>query len=267
LSPVSSGIALAASNVVRKRESNGRNRCHPDFEEIEIMMKAVGVLAFAAMMLVAGVTEVPAVAFNSISGQGSCELNGCVGGWVAISPDPAWQGNNPGILNASPAVWISYADTGEPRTVTAPNTVVTPLNSLNATERFTISIPAGFNSLSLLVWADDTAGVRLDGSLVYQPSTTPGASAPNETQGANCAAGGLTCTPGGGAAFHIALTGLAGQFLTFDTFQRGGDAFGLLYQGELELAPVPEPATMLLVGSVLAGVGFISRRRLQKTQD
>ena len=36
------------------------------------MMKVVGVLAFAAMMLVAGVTEVPAVAFNSAGGQGSC---------------------------------------------------------------------------------------------------------------------------------------------------------------------------------------------------
>lgn len=230
------------------------------------MMKAVGGLAFAAMMLVAGVTEVRAVAFNSLAGQGTCDVHGCGGGWVGIAPDPSWQPNNPGILNASPAVWVSFipgTGAGEPTPVVVVPNATPPLGLGNATETFTIAIPAGFASLSLLVWADDTAGVRLDGSAVYQVSTTPGASAPNETQGAHCAAGGLTCTPGGGAAFLIALGGVA-HTLSFDTFQRGGDAFGLLYQGELN--PVPEPATMLLVGSVLAGVGYISRRRLQKSQ-
>ena len=61
------------------------------------MMKVVGVLAFAVMMLVAGVTEVPAVAFNSAGGQGSCAGTAappgpspatCGGGWVAVAPDP-----------------------------------------------------------------------------------------------------------------------------------------------------------------------------------
>ncbi len=140
--------------------------------------------------------------------------------------------------------------------------VVPPLTPANATTTFTISIPAGFASLSLLVWADDTAGVRLDGGS-YIASTTAGASAPNPVQGVNCAAGGLTCTAGGGAAFNILLGGTAHE-LHFDVFQRAGDAFGLLYSGDLQ--PVPEPATMLLVGSVLAGVGYISRRRLQKSQ-
>jgi hypothetical protein len=73
----------------------------------------------------------------------------------------------------------------------------------------------------------------------------------------------VTCT-GDGAAFLIALGGAA-HTIQFDVFQRGGDAFGLLFQGDLQ--PVPEPATMLLVGAVLAGVGIISRRRLQKKQD
>lgn len=230
------------------------------------MMKAVGVLAFAAMMLVAAVTEAPAVAFNSAGGQGSCTGTAtsplpttCAGGWVAIAPDPAWQGNNPG---GSSAVWVSYTPgTGSGGVVVTPN-VVPPLTPVNATTTFTIGIPAGFAVLNLLVWADDTAGVRLDGG-GYLPSTTPGASAPNPTQGVNCAAGGLTCTAGGGAAFSILLGGTAHD-LHFDVFQRGQDAFGLLYTGDLQA--VPEPATMLLVGSVLAGVGYISRRRLQRTQ-
>jgi hypothetical protein len=146
--------------------------------------------------------------------------------------------------------------------VVTPN-VTPPLTPANATTTFTIGIPAGFASLTLLVWADDTAGVRLDGG-GYIASTTAGASAPNPVQGVNCALGGLTCTPGGGAAFTILGLGGIAHDLHFDVFQRAGDAFGLLYTGDL--TPVPEPATMLLVGSVLAGVGYISRRRLQKTQ-
>jgi hypothetical protein len=105
--------------------------------------------------------------------------------------------------------------------------------------------------------------VRLDNGAAYLPSSTPLGSVSNPGQGPTCAAGGVTCT-GDGAAFLIALGGAA-HTIQFDVFQRGGDAFGLLFQGDLQ--PVPEPATMLLVGAVLAGVGIISRRRLQKKQD
>ena len=234
------------------------------------MMKAAGVLAFVALLLIAGVTEAPAVAFNSTAGIGSCSGTAtfplpttCVGGFVAITPDPAWQPNNPGILNASPAVWVSYANTGSGGLVVTPN-ATPPLTPANATETFTVSIPAGFASLSLLVWADDTAGVRVGGAPAYLASTTPGASAPNPVQGGNCAAGGLTCIPGGGAAFFIPLGGLANT-VSFDVFQRDGASFGLLYQGEL--TPVPEPASLLLVGTALAVVGYVSRRRFQKKQQ
>lgn len=233
------------------------------------MMRAAAVLTFVAMLLIAGVTEVPAVAFNSGPGIGSCSGTAtfplpttCAGGFVAIDPNSAWQPNNPG---GSSAVWVSYtAGTGSGGVVVTPN-VLPPLTPGNATETFTIGIPAGFGVLNLLVWADDTAGLRLDGSAVYLASTTPGASAPNPVQGVNCANGGLTCTAGGGAAFSIPLGGLA-HTLAFDVFQRSGASFGLLYQGDLTPTPIPEPATMFLVGSVLAGVGVVSRRRLRKKQ-
>ncbi|HKW94509.1 MAG TPA: PEP-CTERM sorting domain-containing protein [Methylomirabilota bacterium] len=157
---------------------------------------------------------------------------------------------------------MSFANnTGSGGVVVAPN-ASPPLTPANATETFSISIPAGFASLSLIVWADDTGGVRLDGGATYLAATN-GTSAPNPVQGTHCANGGLTCTPGGGSTFLIALGG-AVHTIQFDVFQRGDSTFGLLYQGDL--TPVPEPASLLLVGSALAAVGFVSRRRMQKNQ-
>lgn len=228
------------------------------------MRKVTGILGFAGLLLIAGVTEAPAVAFNSVAGTPAVCTGvqaGCTGNVLqAITPVGVWQPNNPG---GSSAVWVSFANnTGQGGVVVAPN--APNVNFGSATETFSISIPAGFVSLSLLVWADDTGGVRLDNSPLYIASTTAGASAPNPVQGTNCAAGGLTCTPGGGAAFEIALGGLA-HTIQFDVFQRGAVTYGFMYQGDL--APVPEPATLLLVGSTLAAVGFVSRRRLQKKQQ
>src|ERR1700726_2351503 len=81
-----------------------RKRCYPELEEIEPMIRAAAVLTFVAMLLIAGVTEVPAVAFNSGAGIGSCSGGAttlpapttCAGGFVAIAPNGAWQPNNPG---------------------------------------------------------------------------------------------------------------------------------------------------------------------------
>jgi hypothetical protein len=69
---------------------------------------------------------------------------------------------------------------------------------------------------------------------------------------------------GPGTALFVPLDGLA-HTIQFDTFQTGGFTFGLMAQGEL--TPVPEPATLLLVGSTLAAAGLISRRRFRKTQE
>ena len=227
------------------------------------MMKAAGVLAFVALLLIVGVTEAPAVAFNSTATTAaSCTgvQAGCTGGLLQpIARDPSWQLNNPG---GSTAVWVSFANnTGAGGVVVAPN-AAPPLLPGNATETFSVAIPAGFASLSLIVWADDTGGVRLDNGATYLAATN-GTSAPNPVPGLHCADGGLTCTPGGGSTFLIALGGLA-HTLQFDVFQTGAFTYGFLYQGDLALAPIPEPATLLLVGSALAAVGVVSRRRLQK---
>ncbi len=221
------------------------------------MTKVAGIFAFVAALLVVGITEAPAVPFNSAAGiAATCAPVACPGSVLfGITPDPSWQPNNTGA--SSGAFWTSFANTGAGGIV-VPNALT--VTHVNATETFTVSIPAGFSSLSLTVWADDTAGVSLNGGLTYlSPSGL--AVAPNPTQGGICAATALSCFPGGGALFTIPLGGV-GHALEFDVFQRGGGPFGLLYAGNL--TPVPEPATMLLLGSALAGVGFFSKRRWAK---
>lgn len=215
------------------------------------MRKVTGVLAFIALLLVAAVPEVSAVPFNSANGVGACSSTVvvCAGAnAVAITPNPLWTPNGGG------AVWVSYAQTGSgPGDIVAPNTTVA---SGIPTATYTFSIATGFQSLSLLLWADDTLGVRLDGGTLL---------APNPTQGPTCAAGGVTCT-GAGTPLLIPLGGLA-HTLQLDAFQIAGDSHGLMYQGELALVQLtPEPASLLLVGSALAAVGFVSRRRMQKNQ-
>ncbi len=211
------------------------------------MRKVTGVLAFAALLLAAAVTEAPAVAFNSIPGFGACSSTApgvaCVAGApVAIAPNPLWT------PNSATAVWVSYDQTGQGGIV-APNAP----NLATPTATYTFSIAAGFQSLSLLLWADDSAGVRLDGVSILAPNLVPGAL---------CASGGVTCT-GPGTALNIPLGGLA-HTLQFDAFQVALDTHGIMFQGDLQ--PVPEPASLLLVGSALAAVGFVSRRRMQKKQ-
>jgi hypothetical protein len=218
------------------------------------MRKGASVLVFAALLLIAGVTEAPAVAFNTVGGIGNCLVNTCAGGFVEIDPHPSWTPNI-GLPGVGP-VWISYTDSGFGGSV-VPNSPAPPFTSATATETFQMLIPAGFSSLSLLIWADDTAGVRLDNGAAYLL-------APNPSQGSVCADGGVTCT-GAGSALVIALDHTVAHTVEFDTFQRELDTFGLMVQGEL--TPVPEPATLLLVGSTLAAVGVISRRRLQKKQQ
>ena len=212
------------------------------------MRKVLGVLAFVALLLGAAVTEVAAVPFNSANGVGACSSTVVVcaaANAVSIIPNPLWTPNGGG------AVWVSYAQTGQGGIVAPNTTVVGP-----PTATYTFSIASGFQSLSLLLWADDTLRVRLDGTTLLAPSAA---------QGAACASTGVTCT-GAGTPLLIPLGGLA-HTLFLDAYQIASDTHGLMYQGDLQPVVVPEPASLLLVGSALAAVGFVSRRRTQKKES
>ena len=153
--------------------------------------------------------------------------------------------------------WISYADTGTPGTVTPKDVVAFPiLPTALFFEYFTLSDSPVLSSL-LNVWADDTAGVAVNNHIVKLP---------NGIQDGACAAGSIGCQPNEGLHMDISQYLRAGEnVLTFAVYQRGGGAFGLLYDGQVLSAGLPtetpEPASMGLMGTALAGLGVLLRKR------
>lgn len=102
-------------------------------------------------------------------GSGPCDVQ-------TINPATVWQPNNP---DGNGALWISYADTGRPGTVTAPPGFVATF-----TETFSTNIG---DVLDLSVWADNTAAVLIDGITLISA---------NFTSDAYCADGPIGCEVG-----------------------------------------------------------------------
>ena len=189
----------------------------------------------SATLLISGDgTETCQFAGGGGLGIGACALQ-------AITAHPAWQANNPNGLGA---VWKSYADTGSPGTVTAPNDGGTAL--IRVLETFTVA--AGGANLLLDVWADDTAGVFIDNVLVF---------APNFTQNI-CTNGAIGCQPGE-QGMIAAFLGAGQHTIAIEVYQAGGGPFGLLYSGQV--TNVPESVTLASFGLGLAGLGFMRRRQ------
>jgi len=224
------------------------------------MLKTAAVLAFATLLLLAAqVAPAPALAIYSDASLTTCTTGtqACSTVFNVTGSLPWGQGNNPGL---SSAVWVSYAA----NTNADPNGPANDNNPTadpgNQTVRFFQDLGSTGGFLSLNIWADDTAGVGLDGGAwLVNPNNGP---YPHCADGA----GSVGCDVGEQGVLNQLLDP-GPHTLYFDVFQRGGSGspFGLLYAGEL--TPVPEPATILLLGSALTAAGVFSRRRLRKSSQ
>lgn len=229
------------------------------------MLKMASALAFVGLLLVAAVTPAAAISIFSTSHAADIRLH-CTDGATSCGGNPdnvfivnnplpaAWTPTSPFDANAK---WISYnAATSQ----SGSGPLNTSLASPNVTIDFDLGIVSTLSTLTLHVWADDTAAVRINNGVGTVFGTNGAATYPQ------CASAGITC---GGAGTLVSLNLPANgsdYHIFFDLFQRGGDGtpFGLMFDGTLN--PVPEPATLLLLGSALTAAGVASRRRWWKAQ-
>lgn len=218
------------------------------------MIKSAAVAVLTTVLLLAGVTSAPAIAiFSDAAGDGfgtwSC-ISGCVSVFnitaPPIQPGGPWQ--NPAGTTQPSAKWISND---------AASGTAGPANGTTVVFRYTFTALTDA-TVNLNVWADDTSGVSLDGAL-------HSLIAPNAGPFPICAQAPIGCQPGTEGVFNFGVAaGL--HTLDFDFSQLGGSGtpFGLLAAGEL--SAVPEPATILLLGSALTAAGVLSRRRFRKSE-
>lgn len=205
------------------------------------MRKILGMLA--ACLISAVAAQAAVVQFGSDLLNESNSINGTN---VIINAHPAWG-------SLAPYLWISYADTGSPGSVSPPNTTIPG----SPTAIFWESLPSQTFSVQVKVFADDTADVYL-----YDLSHPTGLllKAANPVQDGACAAGPIGCEPAEGwTSGLIAVDAAAPANLEFRVYQRGGGPFGLLYGGTAET--VPEPGTYAMLGAGLLAVGYLARRK------
>jgi hypothetical protein len=156
------------------------------------------------------------------------------GATLPIAPNPAWVAPEPGTS------WVSHV----PGATTPP---VPNGTTVDFRENFTLA-PGTWQG-HLIVHADDSTAVYIDNVLLFALNSTPGTT---------CAPGIIGCLTGTTGDFIISLGGGAHHF-DFLTAQIADVSFGLNYAANL--TQVPEPGTILLLGSGLIGLGAALRRR------
>lgn len=184
-----------------------------------------------------GLDSAAGLPFTSTGTSGDCAASGST---VAISPESAWATAFPG------SIWISCAQTGNGG-ISIPNGAIVTIN-----QAFTVPTGDVGTGGTVDVLADDTAAVYLNGTELFAPDLTPGATCSPTPIGCTSANTGVITLPGG-------LTG-ANTF-TVAFYQVNGDGSGADWAGSYNIAPTPEPETLALLSPSMLGLMWFVRRR------
>ena len=169
---------------------------------------------------------------------------------VDISSNPAWGAAFAGTS------WISNSQSGNPN---GPG-YISPANGTAVTFTDTFSINGTPILGSLILMADDTASVTLNGVLLTGPAPT------QNNNYSHCSDFTIGCTSATTGSFNLVNNLHSGtNTLSFTVYQLAGTSFGLDYSGVVaSTSAAPEPATMALLGLPLALFGLMRGRRKVK---
>jgi hypothetical protein len=207
-----------------------------------------------AMMLgmaILGASEAsaaPLVFFGSDGGAG--ESNN-VDDTIAISKHPGWANPYDGTS------WVSYANTGDP---SSPGYTVAP-NGQVISFYDSFVLPSATDVTGWLrIMADDSASVYVNNTLVLPEASQIG------NAYATCSDKPVGCLDSTAVVLDITpLLQQGNNSLLFNVAQRNGTSLGLNYFGEVN--QVPEPASMVLIGTGLLGIAARARKRYSAPRE
>jgi hypothetical protein len=124
-------------------------------------------------------------------------------------------------------------------------------NGTNVIFSDTFDLTGTITGATLYVLADDTTSVIVNGTTIFAGAL--GGSYPT------CSSVSIGCLTSTEGIFNIAPYLVDGtNTISFDVYQEAGSSYGLDYAGTI--TTTPEPGVLMMLGSGLAGLGFLKRR-------